>query len=79
MLDELRCHSWHLQLQKPEAEARFVSAGVDVLRLKPGQEMGQPNRIANRLSKVDVQNLSAIEVSQVSALTGSAKPAALNP
>ena len=71
--------SWLLLLQTWAADGRFFSAGVDALRLKPGQAMGQPNYIANRLSKVDARNVSPIEVLQGSAIPRAAEEFVLIP
>ena len=61
--------SWLLQLQTWAADGRFFSAGVDALRLKPGQATEQLNRIANRLAKGDTRDLPPIEL-----LPGSTMP-----
>ena len=63
--------SWLLQLQTWAADGRLVSAGIDALRLQPGQATDQLKRIANRLAKGDTRDLPAIEV-----LPGSAMPSA---
>lgn len=71
-LDEQLYQDWLLQLQTWAADGRLFSAGVDALRLKPGQATDQLNRIANRLAKGDTRDLPSIEV-----LPGSAMPGAV--
>ena len=64
--------SWLLQLQAWAADGRFFSAGVDALRLKPGQATDQLKHIANRLAEGEARDLPPIEV-----LPGSAMPGAV--
>ena len=71
--------SWLLQLQTWAADGRLVSVGVDALRLKPDQATDQLNRIADRLAKGDMWNVSPIEVLQGTSTPGVAKKAALIP
>ena len=71
-LDEQLYQSWLLQLQTWAADGRLFSAGVDALRLKPGQETDQLKRIANRLAKGDTRDLPPIELLPGSAMPGAA-------
>ena len=64
--------SWLLQLQLWAADGRVFSAGVDALRLKPGQATDQLKRIANRLAKGETRDLPSIEVLPGSAMPGAA-------
>ena len=64
--------SWLLQLQTWAANGRLVSAGVDALRLQPGQATDQLKRIANRLAKGETRDLPPIEVLPGSAMPGAA-------
>ena len=61
-LDEQLYQDWLLQLQTWAADGRLFSAGVDALRLKPGQATDQLKRIANRLAKGETRDLPPIEV-----------------
>ena len=65
-------HSWLLQLQSWAADGRFFSAGVDALRLKPGQATDQLKQIANRLAKGETRDLPPIEVLPDSSMPGAA-------
>ena len=60
-LHERSYQSWLLQLQTWAADRRFLSAGVDALRLKPDQAKDQLNRIANRLANRDKEGLPSLE------------------
>ena len=71
-LDEQLYQDWLLQLQTWAADGRLFSAGVDALRLKPGEATDQLNRIANRLAKGDTRDLPTIEVLPGSAMPGAA-------
>ena len=71
-LDEQLYQDWLLQLQTWAADGRLVSAGIDALRLKPGQATEQLKRIANRLAKGETQDLPPIEVLPGSAMPGAA-------
>ena len=63
---------WLLQLQTWAADGRLVSAGVDALRLQPGQATEQLKRIADRLERGETRDLPPIELLQGSAMPGAA-------
>nr|WP_255614108.1 Ig-like domain-containing protein [Synechococcus sp. MU1611] len=71
-MDEQLYQNWLLQLQTWAANGRLFSAGVDALRLKPGQATDQLKRIANRLAKGETRGLPPIEVLPGSAMPGAA-------
>ena len=71
-LDEQLYQNWLLQLQTWAANGRLFSAGVDALRLKPGEATDQLKRIANRLAKGETRDLPPIEVLPDSAMPGAA-------
>ena len=71
-LDEQLYQDWLLQLQTWAADGRLFSAGVDALRLKPGQATDQLKRVANRLAKGETRDLPPIEVLPGSAMPGAA-------
>ena len=56
-LDEQLYQHWLLQAQTWISDGRLFSRGVDALQLKPGQATDQLNRILNRLSKIDTQDI----------------------
>ena len=60
-LQEHSYQSWLLQLQTWAADGRFLSAGVDALRLKQGQAKDQLNRIAKRLANRNKEGLPSLE------------------
>ena len=64
--------SWMVQLQIWSADARLFAAGVDALRLKPGQATKQLSRVAKRLAKCGARDLPPIEVLTASAMSGAA-------
>ncbi|AHF62987.1 Large exoprotein involved in heme utilization or adhesion [Synechococcus sp. WH 8109] len=71
-LDDRLYQSWLLQLQTWAADGRLFSAGVDALRLKPGQATDQLKRIATRLAKGETQDLPPVELLPGSAMPGAA-------
>ena len=72
LLDEQLYQNWLLQLQTWAADGRLVSAGVDALRLQPGQATEQLKRIANRLAKGETRDLPPVEMLPGSAMPGAA-------
>ena len=69
-LDDQLYQIWLLQLQTWAADGRLLSAGLEALRLKPGRQSRQLNRIANRLANGDTRDLPPIEVLSGSAMAG---------
>ena len=72
LLEDQLYQSWLLQLQTWAADGRLFAAGVDALRLKPGQAAEQLKRIANRLAAGDTRDIPPIELLPSSAMPGSA-------
>ena len=71
-LDDRLYQAWLLQLQTWAADGSLLAAGVDALRLKPGQATDQLKRIANRLAKGETRDLPPIEVLPGSAMSEAA-------
>ena len=69
-LEEDLYQSWLHQLQTWAADGLLFAAGVDVLRLKPGQATDQLHRIGNRLAKGNTRDLPPVEVLPSSAMAG---------
>ena len=69
-LEEDLYQSWLHQLQTWAADGLLFAAGVDALRLKPGQATDQLHRIGNRLAKGNTRDLPPVEVLPSSAMAG---------
>ena len=63
---------WLIQLKTWAAEGRLFSAGVDALRLEPGQATQGLEQVVERLGRGDTRDLPPIEVLPGSAMLGAA-------
>lgn len=72
MLVDQLLQRWLLNLQTWAADGHLLAAGINTLRLKPGQAQNQLNRIANRLAKGDARDLAPIELLPDGAMPGAA-------
>ena len=70
LLDDKLYQAWLLQLQTWATDGRLLAAGVDALRLKPGQATDELKRIANRLAKGETRDLPPVELLPGSAMAG---------